>query len=58
MDDLIMQGFVTGLFVLVGVSGLGFCIRKYYRNRHVTLKQSPSMEDLTSVNTEDPESHV
>jgi hypothetical protein len=50
-SDEIMQGFVMALFGLCGFSGLAYCIRLYLK-RPPTMKQSPSMEDLNSV--EDP----
>lgn len=52
--DTILQGFVYALFGLCGASSLIYCIRLKLKEK-VQMKQSPSMEDLTSVNTEDPQ---
>lgn len=49
--DSILQGFVYTLFSLCGASSLIYFIRMKLKNR-IAMKQSPSMEDLTSV--EDP----
>jgi hypothetical protein len=53
-SDEIMQGFVISLFALCGISSAVYCFRLYFKNKH-TLKQSASMEDLTSISTEDPQ---
>jgi hypothetical protein len=53
-SDEIMQGFVISLFALCGISSAVYCFRMYLKDRP-TLKQSPSMEDLTSISTEDPQ---
>lgn len=53
-SDDIMQGFVWSLFGLCGISCLGYCIRLYLK-KPSTMKQSPSMEDLNSISTEDPQ---
>lgn len=52
-SDEIMQGFIIILFSLCGISTVVQCIRLRMKNR-LTLKQSPSMEDLNSVDTQDP----
>lgn len=56
-SDEIMQGFVLTLFGLCGISSLGYCIRMYLK-RSPPIKQSPSMEDLTSIQTEDPQPDI
>jgi len=56
-SDDIMQGFLITGFVLIGLSSFGYCIRLRMKN-HSKLKQSSSMEDLNSVDTQDPESGV
>lgn len=55
--DELLQGFLIGTFVLIGFSSISYCIRHRLQNK-TTLKQSPSMEDLNSVSTEDPLSNV
>lgn len=52
-SDEIMEGFVITLFSLCVLSTIGACIRMKMK-QHFTLKQSPSMEDLNSVGTDDP----
>ena len=44
---------LAGTFLTFGMCMLGYCIRK---SRTPMMKQSPSMEDLNSVTTEDPQS--
>lgn len=56
--DQIMEGFVISLFVFAGLSGFAYCIRMKMRKQRSNMKQSPSMEDLTSVDTTDPQSIV
>lgn len=53
ISDDVLQGIVITIFTLVGVSAFGYCIRLRMQNKS-TLKQSPSMEELNSVATEDP----
>ncbi len=53
-SDEIMQGFVVSLFALCGISSALYCLRLYLKGRPA-LKLSPSMEDLTSVSTDDPQ---
>lgn len=53
-SDDILQGFLAATFVICGISAIGYCIRNRMKNQ-TGLKQSPSMEDLTSVSTEDPQ---
>lgn len=55
-SDSVMQYTVITLFSLAGVFGVAQCIRAYLRNRNPMMKQSPSMEDLTSISTDDPQS--
>ena len=55
--DEIMQGLIIALFSLCGVSAVVQCIRLRMRNR-LTMKQSPSMEDLNSIDNTDPEQNV
>lgn len=52
-SDSILQGFVYTLFSLCGASSLIYCIRMKLKSR-TEMKQSSSMEDLTSIQTEDP----
>ena len=54
-SDTIMQGVVISVFSLCVIGTVVSCAR-YYLTRKTSLKQSSSMEDLTSVGTEDPES--
>ena len=56
-SDEIMEGFVISTFVLCGISTLVYCIRMRMRD-HKRMKQSASMEDLNSVDTQDPEANV
>jgi hypothetical protein len=54
-SDIVMQGVVITMFSLCGAGILVSCVR-YYLTKPTSLKPSASMEDLTSVATEDPES--
>jgi hypothetical protein len=54
-SDTAMQGVVISVFSLCAIGTLVSCVR-YYLTRSTSLKPSVSMEDLTSVATEDPES--
>ena len=54
-SDTVMQGVVISVFSLCGLGILVSCAR-YYLTKPNNLKQSPSMEDLNSVATEDPAS--
>lgn len=54
-SDTIMQGVVITAFSLCLITAVVGCVRTYLKPK-VAMKQSPSMEDLTSVATEDPES--
>ena len=53
--DNILQGLLIGSLSFVGVITLVHCVRKRVQHRSITMKQSPSMEDLTSVETTDPQ---
>ena len=55
-SDSIMEATVITLFCLTGLFGVTHCIRTYLRKRNPTMKQSSSMEDLTSISTDDPQS--
>jgi hypothetical protein len=52
--DTVLQGILIGAFTCIGLSALSYCIRKRMKNRTM-MKQSSSMEDLTSVDTTDPQ---
>ena len=54
--DTVMQATVITLFSIAGVFGLAHCIRNYLKKHDPRMKQSPSMEDLTSISTDDPQS--
>lgn len=54
--DELLQGFVFALFTLCGASSLMYCIRLKLKQTNSQMKQSDSMEDLTSISTEDPQS--
>ena len=54
-SDNIMQGTVITLFAVCIGTSIAACVRLYLKKKE-TLKQSPSMEDLSSVSTEDPQS--
>jgi len=57
-SDEIMQGFVISLFILCGISAFGYCARlRLGKTTTHGLKQSPSMEELSSVVTDDPQSN-
>ena len=55
--DEIMEGFVIALFTLTGLSTIVYCVRIRMRD-HKKMKQSASMEDLNSIDTQDPEQGV
>lgn len=52
--DDILQGALIGGFAFLGLNLLYFCVRKHRQT--VTMKKSASMEELSSVGTEDPQS--
>lgn len=52
-DDL-LQGFLIGTFVFMGITAIGYCVRRV----KPTMVKSESMEDLSSVTTEDPPTNV
>lgn len=56
-SDTIMQGVVITSLAGTGLFAIAYCIWKKYKSKS-SMKQSPSMEDLTSVSSEDPESLV
>lgn len=51
--DTILQGVLIGGFALIGINIVVYCMRKHRMN--IMMKKSPSMEELSSVSTEDPE---
>jgi hypothetical protein len=51
-SDSILQGFLIAGFSLIGLSAISFCIRK----KRTQMVKSASMEELSSVSTEDPQS--
>ncbi len=51
--DTIMQGMFIGLFSAITIGAIGFYIRSKKGNV-ATMKQSPSMEELTNIGVEDP----
>ena len=53
--DSILQGFVYTLFSLCGASSLIYFIRMKLHERRSTLKSSSSADNLTSMETGDPE---
>ncbi len=52
--DNILQGVLIGSFLFIGIASFSYCIRIRMKNNS-SFKQSPSMEDLNSVDTTDPE---
>jgi hypothetical protein len=50
--DDILQGVLIGGFAFFGLSLVYYCAQKHRQN--VTMKKSASMEELSSVSTEDP----
>jgi hypothetical protein len=50
-DDL-LQGLLIGGFAFFGLNLVYYCVRKHRQS--VTMKKSASMEELSSVSTEDP----
>lgn len=52
--DEILQGLVYALFGFCGLGMLVNCIRTRIP-RQSEIKESPSMEDLTSVSMDDPQ---
>ena len=52
-SDDILQGVFIASFSLIGLSVLSYCIRTKLKN-YSKMKQSASMEDLSSVDTTDP----
>lgn len=49
--DEILQGFLIAGFSIAGLSVLGCCLRK----KRTQMIKSASMEELSSVSTEDPQ---
>lgn len=51
IDD-ILQGVLIGGFAFIGINLFVCCVRKHRKS--VEMKKSASMEELSSVSTEDP----
>lgn len=49
--DQVLQGFLIAGFAIAGLSVLGWCLRK----QKTRMIKSASMEELSSVSTEDPQ---
>lgn len=55
--DFVMQAILISSFSVVGICVIGNYIRtKYIQSKNIVpvMKQSPSMEELTSIGPEDP----
>ena len=53
-SDAILSGFSAGVFAFIGVVSVVWCLRRKRRNSAYTptMKHSPSMEELTNVETD------
>jgi hypothetical protein len=53
-SEAILSGFTAGVFAFMGVLSVVWCVRRKCRNSTHTpaMKHSPSMEELTSVETD------
>lgn len=51
-SDGVLQGLLIGTFAFIGLNVVYYCVRKHRQS--VTMKKSASMEELSSVTTEDP----
>ena len=52
--DLILQIGAGVSFFIVGAITVVACVKNWRAKKEPTLKQSPSMEELTSIGLEDP----
>jgi hypothetical protein len=51
--DDVLQGVLISGFIFIGLNLAWYCVRKHRQN--ITMKKSASTEELSSVNTEDPQ---
>lgn len=54
-SDDALQGIFIASFTAIGIATLVYTIWKKCKNNS-GMKQSPSMEDLTSISSDDPQS--
>lgn len=53
-SDLILQIGAGVSFFIVGAITVVACVKNWRSKKEPTMKQSPSMEELTSIGLEDP----
>lgn len=53
-SDLILQIGAGVSFFIVGAITVVACVKNWRAKKEPTMKQSPSMEELTSIGLEDP----
>jgi hypothetical protein len=53
-SDLVLEIFAGIALFIAGAVSIGFCVKNSCKKKSPTLKQSPSMEELTNVVIEDP----
>lgn len=52
--DDVLQGFFIGAITIISLVSIGCFIRQRIKYKNI-FKQSPTIEDLTSIYTEDPQ---